>query len=85
MCCGKDNHIELVFEGEKYIMTSHAPADALPAFNEIVKQALLGRTPGKNVKTMVRERARCALRRPALPLPRARIDHAHGGGRSTTP
>ena len=52
LCCGKDNHVELVFEGEKYIMESHAPADALPAFNEIVKSSLLGRAPGANIKVM---------------------------------
>ena len=52
MCCGKDNNIELVFEGEKYIMESHAAADALPAFNEIVKSSLLGRAPAKSIKTM---------------------------------
>ena len=52
LCCGKDNHIELVFNGDSYIMESRGVPDALPAFNEAVKTALLGRSASKNIKSM---------------------------------
>ena len=53
VCCGKDNRIELVFEGDTYIMESQQAMSALPVLAEGLKTAMLGnRAPGAAIKTV---------------------------------
>ena len=52
ICFGKENRIELVFDGDTYIMESNQAAAALPALSEAVKTAMLGRVPSANIKTV---------------------------------